>query len=125
MGEPDPEQVRRFFSEWAAEQFGPNWSAIPEDELKRALREDTNYMAGSVAQAEQEAKFNREVAEFGVELVRRLEPYGPHVPGEAFAPTLVALVEERYGGWTTLAVNVCATLGFEVSGYTARPDSVF
>lgn len=111
---PSDEVLQRFFNEWATERFGSDWRRVPADELKRALRDDADYTVGDIARLDQSTAFEREAHEFAEEFIERLEPYGAPVSGETWAAVLVEVVEERYGGVTTHAVEICAALGFEI-----------
>jgi hypothetical protein len=128
VDEPAPEEMQRAFVESMNESFGPGWRTLSQEEIQNAAQQLIDETRGEIAHLEQDATFNREVTTFGEMLTKKIDERAAGqrpVPPEVWGPAFTETIEERYGGWTTLAVNVCAALGFEASGYEPKEDRVF
>jgi hypothetical protein len=125
------EHAKRSVAELMDEEFGSDWRTWTREEQMRAYEELTASLPGQIAKMEQEAAFAREVVDFQTLLLEKLAAAAAAaglempLPPSVWGPVLTEAVHERYGGFTTLALNVCREIGYEPTGYEPTEDRVF
>jgi hypothetical protein len=125
------EHAKRSVAELMDEQYGPDWRTWPREGQMRAYEELTASLPGQIAKAEQEVAFGQEVVAFETVLLEKLDAAAAAaglempLPPSVWGPVLTEAVHERYGGFTTLALDVCRQIGYEPIGHEPKEDRVF
>jgi hypothetical protein len=129
---PEEWEAARRDIEQEMEQRYPGWRGLYPEEKVRLFNEYLASVPGQKAQLEQEVALSQDASAFADLLHEKLKAEAARsglsfpLPREAWIPLFFEAIEEQFGGMTTLAMNVCRSLGYKFTDdWTPKEDRVF
>ena len=135
LGDDIPPEEHEEARRWVEQEMDERYAGCAARPRRRKSASSSHFIEdltasvpAETAHREQEIAFSKEVVAFSnavLENVENAEKYGRPLSREMRATVFVATAEGYFDGFTSLAVNVCAALGYNLTNYEAAEDRVF